>query len=145
MLRDKSYNKSTWDEIKSALEGELTEDAVSALIARLGFKVPGLGYALGILQVLWDSNDAAKWNQFVDAAKIDKYGHCSGVIVYTYYDIVEHPVYGPMNNGTTAYGFKYYFKKIPRVEYKSWNGDNFYDVSNLPTDVDYGNWSYHFK
>lgn len=37
----------------------------------------------------------------------------------------------PLNNGTTAWETKYYIKKVPIVEYKSWTGDNFYDVCKL--------------
>lgn len=146
LLRDKAYNKSTWNEIKSAVNGELTETAIASLLSRLGFgDVPGVGYALGILQTLLNSQETEKWNRFVDAAKIDAQGRCSGVIVYTYYDIVSYSAWGPLNNGTTAWGTTYQIKKIPHVEYNSWNGDNFYDVSGLPAQVNGGRWWYYFK
>lgn len=145
LLRDKAYNNSTWNEIKDALNGELSESAISALISKLGFSVPGIGYALGILQVLWDSQDSEKWNRFVDAAQIDSQGRCSGVIVYTYYNITMSSSWGPLNNGTSAWGTIYYIQKTPSVKYKSWTGDNFEEVSSLPVKVTGGRWCYYFK
>lgn len=146
LFRDKSYNKSTWNKIKDALSGELTEDAIATLLSKLGFEsVPGLGYALGILQVLWDSQDSEKWNSFVNTVQIDEQGRYSGIIIYTYYSIVKRPIWGPLNNGTTAWGMTYHIVKVPSVEYKSWTGDNFYKVKDLPVDVIDGRWWYHFK
>lgn len=145
LLRDKSYNKSTWNEIKSALAGELSESAISSLLSKLGFSVPGLGGALGILQILWNSQDSTKWNKFVDAAQIDSQGRCSGVIVYTYYNITQNTLWEPLCNGTTAWGTTYRIRKTPYVEYNTWTGDNFYDVSNLPVNVYGGTWWYYFK
>lgn len=146
LLRDKAYNQSTWNEIKDALNGELSNDAVAALLDKLGFEsVPGLGYALGILQVLWSSREEKEWNRFVDAVQIDEQGRCSGVIVYTYYNIVKNPVWGPMNNGTTAWGTTYYIRKVPCVEYKQWTGDNFYQTKDLPVEVIDGRWWFYFK
>ena len=146
MIKNKSYSKSTWKEIKSAVNGELSESAIASLLSRLGFgDIPGLGCALGILQVLLDSQESSKWNSFVDATQIDAQGRCSGVIVYTYYDIVSYSVWGPLNNGTTAWGTTYQIKKVPRVEYYSWTGDNFSDVCNLPQNIINGRWWYYFK
>ena len=146
LLRDKAYNASTWDDIKSALSGEMKESAIAELLAQLGFEsVPGLGYALGIFQVLWDSQDSKQWNRFVDAAHIDSQGRCSGVIVYTYYNITKNSVWGPLNNATTAWGTTYHIKKVTLAEYKNWTGDNFHEVCDLPVEGCSGKWWLYFK
>lgn len=82
---------------------------------------------------------------FVDAAQIDSQGRCSGVIVYTYYNITQNTLWEPLCNGTTAWGTTYRIRKTPYVEYNTWTGDNFYDVSNLPVNVYSGTWWYYFK
>lgn len=146
LLRDKSYKKNVWNEIAEAVAGEYAETKITNLLKRLGFNnIPGLGYAFGILQALLDSRDAEKWNNFVNAAKIDASGRCSGVIVYTYYDITRTSYEDYLKNGTTARGTFYRIYRVPRVEYKSWTGDNFYDVSSLPVQVTGGRWWYYFK
>ena len=146
MLKEKSYNSSTWNQIQDAISGEMTEDGVSTLLAKLGFdSVPGIGYAIGILQALWESQDSTKWNEFVNAAKIDPYGRCSGVIVYTYYEIAEYTTYGPLNNGTTYWGKTRHIHKVPHIKYATWTGDNFYEVCKLPVKVIDGRWWYYFK
>lgn len=145
LLRDKSYSKSTWNQIEDALTGEMTESAISTLLAKLGFsEVPGLGTALGILQALSDSRDAEQWNRFVDAAKIDVQGRCSGVVINTYYTVVENPVWTLIPN-KIAYGWQYFIKKTTTVEYKTWTGDNFGSVKKLPVSNTNGTWSYSFK
>lgn len=146
ILRDKAYHKSTWKQIESALNGELSEVAISELLSSLGFgSIPGLGCALGILQILWDSQNSNKWNEFVDSVQIDKQGRCSGVIIYTYYDITTYSIWGPLNNGSTTWGTTWHIRKVPYIEYKTWSGNNFSDVCNLPVNVIDGRWWYYFK
>lgn len=146
LLRDKSYSESTWNKIESALKGDLTEAGIMALLKELEFDdIPGIGTAIGILQILWNSQEAEQWNRFVDSVSINPQGRCSGIIVYTYYNITDVQIWGPLNNGTTAWGTTHHIRKIPFVEYKTWTGDNFNEVCNLPVNVASGRWYYYFK
>lgn len=146
LLKEKSYSKSIWNQIGDALSGELPEEAISKLLGKLGYdNIPGIGVALGILQAVSDSRDAEKWNRFVDAAKIDAQGRCSGVIIYTYQTIVDVPVRGYANNGTTAIVTWHHIRKTTSAEYASWTGDNFWDVTTLPVSNTSGGWYFSFK
>ena len=123
-----------FEEIASVLAGEVSETMVAKKLADFGFKnVPGIGYAIGLLQILLSSNDADEWNQFVKAAK-EEDGRFCGVIIYRYY----------------SFDFEYredtiFINQKEYVEYESWTGDNFRDVRDLPTSVKSGKWTYNFK
>lgn len=146
LLKEKSYSSSTWKEIGKALAGDLSEECIMKLLKRLDFgDVPGIGTAFGILQILWDSRDNEKWNRFVDTVQFDNRGKACGVIVYTYYTIVRNSSFGPLNNGTTKWGWRYYINRVTSVEYKSWTGDNFGSVKKLPANGTSGSWYYAFK
>ncbi len=58
---------------------------------------------------------------------------------------MQEIVWGPLNNGTTTWGTTYHIKKAPYVEYRSWTGDNFYEVCDLPVNAISGKWWYYFK
>lgn len=146
LIKEKSYSKSTWKEIASALAGDMTEQQIANLLKKLEFgDVPGLGTALGILQVLANSRDAAEWNRFLDATNVDARGHYSGVIVYTYQTIVDVPVRGFANNGTTKIVTWHHIRKSTSVEYGTWTGDNFASVTKLPVENARGSWYFMFK
>ncbi len=143
LMKEKAYNKSTWNEIKKAVSGETSETVVAALLTKLGFEnVPGIGYALGILQTLLESKDREQWNKFLDAVKING-SEISGVIVYTYYQIGITDLYGPRTNGTTGWGWTHTIVKTTVTKYKTWSGSDF--SFELPCDVKSGKWYISFK
>lgn len=146
LLEEHSYSQSTWNQIKSALAGEMTADGISALLKKLDFgEVPGIGYALGILQVLWNSRDEAEWNRFAQLVTHDAQGRCCGMIVYTYYTFNRVSYYGPLNDGTTARGWRYHITQSITLEYQRWTGDNFGAVRSRNTANTSGTWYYSFK
>lgn len=146
LLEKNAYKQSVWNEIKSALAGDMSEAGIKALLKKLDFgDIPGIGTALGILQIIWNSRNDAEWNRFVQAATHDAQGRCSGVVVYTYYTISKVGSYGPLNNGTTAWGMRYYINQGITLEYKRWTGDNFGAVKSAKTAGTSGTWYYRFK
>lgn len=146
LIHKKAYSTSVWNEIKSALAGDMTEAGIMALMKKLDFgEVPGLGTALGILQTLWNSRDKAKWNDFLNTVTYDAKGAPCGIIVYTYHLISRVSSYGPLNNGTTAWGMRYYITQNVVVEHKSWSGDNFGSVKSNKISGTAGTWYYTFK
>ena len=117
-----------------------------ALMKKLNFgEVPGLGMALGILQTIWNSRDNAKWNRFLDTVTYDPKGTPCGIIIYTYHTIGKVSSYGPLNNGTTAWGTRYNITQTVSVEYKRWTGDNFASVRSNKISGTAGTWYYTFK
>ncbi len=146
LVQKHSYNQSTWNQIKSALAGSMSEDGIAALLKKLDFgDVPGIGYALGILQVLWNSRDEAEWNRFAQTVTYDAQGRCCGMIVYTFYTFSRTSSYGPLNNGTTAWGWRYHITQNTTLEYQRWTGDNFGAVRSRHTANTSGSWYYSFK
>lgn len=146
LIHSSSYKKSTMDRVKAALRGELSESDVWQLGKDLGLNhVPYIGKIFAICKVLVDMEENPKWNSFLDAAHLDQEGHYSGVIVYTYLKINRISSWGPLNNGTTAWGTQYYIRKVPVVSYGTWTGDNFGDVCGIPAGVQSGSWSYEYK
>ena len=146
LLEKNAYKQSVWNEIKSALAGDMSEAGIKALLKKLDFgDIPGIGTALGILQIIWNSRNDAEWNRFVQAATHDAQGRCSGVVVYTYYTINKVGSYGPLNNGTTAWGMRYYINQGITLEYMRWTGDNFGAVKSAKTAGTSGTWYYSFK
>lgn len=146
LLEKNAYKQSVWNEIKSALAGDMSEAGIKALLKKLDFgDIPGIGTALGILQIIWNSRNDAEWNRFVQAATHDAQGRCSGVVVYTYYTINKIGSYGPLNNGTTARGMRYYINQGITLEYMRWTGDNFGAVKSAKTAGTSGTWYYRFK
>lgn len=146
LVLEQAYDSSIWKDIASALAGDYTEAKIAALLAELGFdSVPGLGTALGILQILWENRDEEARQQFRKAVSVSADGRFSGVILYTYYTFKTVVSYGSLNNGTTKKGYHYYIRKIVNVEYKSWTGDNFNSVRTLPVSNTSGTWYYKFK
>ena len=135
LLQDNAHSPTFFDEIHSVLLGEGSETTIGYLLGELGIKsVPGLGYAIGLLQIFLDTINVETWNRFVDSVKINDDGRVSGIIAYRYY--------------TFKYQFinrTLYISQEEYIEYKSWTGDNFRDVRDLPTSVKSGKWTYNFK
>jgi len=137
MIRNKSLNKSTIDEIKSVLSNGAREQAVSSVLNSLGFRnVPYIGVAIGILETLATQEQKADWNRFANTAQNGK-----GIKKTTYIKIVKTPIWGPLNNGTTAYGWQYHISEVKSYEYSVWDGNG---GVGSPSGYS-GSWYYNFK
>ena len=153
MVRERSYDKSLWSQITEAVNGEVSTEVVSQIANNLAKEfgierdIPFIGCALSLLKIVSESEDQNRWNRFVNAASLDERGRSAGVIVYTYYEVVDQRRPGPVYNALENDGsdWWHYIRVIPHVEYKSWSGDNFGDVSGTPVNVVGGKWAYAFK
>jgi hypothetical protein len=162
LIKEKSYDKLTWEKIRQAVSGELKNEMVTELAEWLGFNIPFVGTALSILQIIWDSQESNQWNRFLDAVKIDNQGRVSGVIVYNYKKIVscieDHTIlsreeeeyiwrtYGPHDSGNPYSPDGLIAERsINEKEFKTWTGDNFGDVYHFPEDIKSGRWNLRFK
>ncbi len=136
MIKQKGLNKSTRKQIQDVLKGEITEEWAANKLKSMGYDVPGVGIALGILETLATSQSDAEWNKFVKTAKSGK-----GIKKTTYVSIVKYSYYGPLSNGTTAWGKKYYVDEAYTFTYSVWDGK-----SGVSTPSGYsGKWEYVFK
>ena len=150
LMKDGYCDKQVLSEIGSAIKGEgaetLTGIAIKGLLKAVGIsikEVPLLGYCVGTLLALLETQEIEGKNKYAEAVKIDSQGRCSGVIVYTYYDFYDFTMFKPLNGGTTAWGTTHTVRVSLRNEYKTWTGDNFNSVRTLP--VSDGEWTYNFK
>ena len=136
MIRKKSLNRSTLEQIKDIVYGDAKEEAAAALLKKMGYDVPGVGIALGVLETLASSESKKDWNNFADTARSGK-----GIKKTTYVKFVKNSYYGPLNNGTTAWGTCYYIDEVYTYSYSVWNGNG--GVSS-PSGYS-GSWDYTFK
>ena len=119
MLVRKGLNKSNFEAIWEVLKGEGKEEAAAYVLKeKLKYDVPGIGIAFGVLEVLATSQSDKEWNKFAKTTKSGK-----GIVKKTYIKIVKNRIWGPLNNGTTAYGWKYYVDKAKEYSYSVWNGN----------------------
>ena len=136
MLVKKGLNKSTLDQINDIINGEAKEEAASALLRKMGYDIPGIGIALGVLETLSTSQSSKEWNNFANTTRSGK-----GIKKTTYVTIVKASYYGPLNSGKTSWGNNYYVDEAYSYTYSVWNGKG--GVSS-PDDYS-GSWSYTFK
>lgn len=152
LLKKKSYDKSTWKQITEAVEGEFTSEVATAVANRIAKdigierNIPFIGCALSILKIAYESQDQKQWNRFVDTVYIDANGRSSGIVVYTYCVVTKTHLPGPNYNvlGDPSTDWWDYIRVIPEIEYGSWTGDNFGDVSGVPVEGS-GKWVYAYK
>jgi len=146
MLKTKDQDSSLWTEIKKAVRGELSSDAITALSSKIGLKLPKVGFILSVFEILLDCKEKDNWNKFTNAIEISKDGHCSGVIVYTFYKVIDLPV-------LNGYEIVHFVDLSPRRVYKKWTGDNFGQVNNVADNavegvclyIKNGTWQYSYK
>lgn len=136
MLVKKGLNKSTFEQIKDIVYGEGTEEAAAALLKRMGYDIPSMGIALGILETLATSQSRKDWNNFANTTKSGK-----GIKKTTYVTFVKCSYYGPLNNGTTAWGTRYYVKEVYSYSYSVWNENG---GATSPSGYS-SSWEYTFK
>jgi len=124
MILASAQKPSFFDDVKSILLGEGTEDLVNAVFNAIELKnVPCIGYALGLFQSIIEMENNKEWNKFIRYVSFDKEGKCTGIIKYTY---------------------KNYYTGKRRTEYGIWNGNNFTEVQYEPQNQK-GYWTYNFK
>lgn len=139
-IRNKSLDQSILEQIADVIEGEGKEAAAARILAELGFNdVPCIGIAVGICEILFSASSSSEWNKFVRAVQYDGYGN-TGVIKKTYVTITKQPYWGPLNNGTGAWGWNYRLIETKSYTYTSWNGNG--GISNPNYN---GYWKYNFK
>lgn len=136
MIRKKSLNSSTLEQIKDIVYGEAKEEAAATLLQKMGYDIPGIGIALGVLETLATSESKKDWNNFANTACSGK-----GIKKTTYVKFVKYSYYGPLNNGTTAWGTCYYVDEVYTYSYSVWNGNG-----GVTSPSGYsGYWNYTFK
>ena len=102
----------------------------------MGYNIPCIGIAIGVLETLATSQSRTEWNKFANTTQSGK-----GIKKTTYATITLCQYYGPLNNGTTAYGTNYYVKEVYSYTYSVWNGNG-----NVTSPSGYsGYWDYNFK
>ena len=137
MLANAALSKSTLQQIKDIVFGEQNEGAAEKLLESLGFKnIRGTGIVLGILETLATSESRKDWNNFVNTTRSGK-----GIKKTTYVKFVKYSYYGPLNNGTTAWGTCYYVDEVYSYSYSVWNGNG---SVTAPSGYS-GYWDYTFK
>lgn len=132
MLVKKGLNKSTLQQINDVLKGELTEEAAAKLLQRMGYDIPGVGIALGVLETLSTSQSSKDWNNFANTTRSGK-----GIIKTTYVTFVANP--NRWNYTTNQ--FSYRIDKVYSYTYSVWNGNGGVKAPNGYS----GSWDYAFK
>lgn len=123
--------------INTTLEEHNEGFAQWLLEEKLGFdKTPGIGIALGVLETLATYESSKDWNNFVNTTRAGK-----GIKKTTYVKFEIYSKYGPLNNGTTAWGTTYYVREVYIYEYSVWNGNG---GVKAPSGYS-GSWDYTFK
>lgn len=146
MIKSRAYIDSAWIQIKEAVTSEATEEAISKALQALKIgNVPFLGTGLAILEILYNNEKNNEWNRFLDLVSYNEDTHSNnGIIIYTYETVICDAVYGPLANGTTQMGYRYFVKTSKKYEYYTWAGDNFGNVRYCPNEQT-GYWIYKFK
>ena len=136
MLVKKGLNKSRLEQIKDIVYGEAKEEAAAALLKKMGYDIPGVGIALGVLETLSMSESSKDWNNFANTTRSGK-----GIKKTTYVKFVKYSYYGPLNNASTAFGTCYCVKEVYSYTYSLWDGNG-----GVTSPSGYsGYWNYTFK
>lgn len=101
-----------WEEVKAAVNGEMTEREVQNLLAFLGLDDPLY------LHVLWQFRYNKDYDNFVKAANKDRYGNYSGVIVFRAQIVTERGVSSGYNNWIKV------VEKVEQTYYMTWAEKN---------------------
>ena len=144
LICDKTIDKSTIEQLKDLISGECKEEAVAKVLEKCGVKVPGVGIAIGVADILISSTDPSseEWKNFINSARQNKNdGSVNPVIKKTYVDFSVQYRYVPLGNATTAYGTKTFVVSNIRHEFCVWDNDSQFKISDEKT----GSWNYTFK
>ena len=104
------------------------------------------GYVIELMYNIYISSSNKEWNDFVDhavaAMEINSenryFGKC-GLKVTTYNTVYMASGYGPLNNGSTAWGTYNIIKDRFSFSYSTW------DEMGINRNMSEGRWTYHFK
>ncbi len=139
-IKNKSLDQSTLNQIAEVIKGEGKEEAAAWILAKLGFNdVPVLGVAVGVCEILFSASSNSEWNRFVHAVQYDGYGN-TGVLKKTYVTITMQRNWGPLNDGTCSWGWRYNIVETKSYTYASWSGNG--GISNTGYN---GSWTFNFK
>lgn len=123
IICEKGMDSSTLKQLSDLIKGEATEEAVSKILQKAGWQVPGVGIIIGTAQILLSLNDKSgeEYNNFVAAARQGKTdGSVNCVIRKTYVTFNSQYAYGPLNNGTTSWGTYTNIIATEKHEYSVW-------------------------
>ncbi|MBR2786615.1 MAG: RICIN domain-containing protein [Clostridia bacterium] len=144
IICEKGMDSSTLNQLGDLVKGEATEEAVGAILKKAGWEVPGVGIIIGTAQILFSLTDKSseEYKSFVNAARQGKTsGSVNGVIRKTYVTFNGVSVFGPLNDGTTAWGTYTDILAEKRHEYSVWES-----ASQLQSPKgSSGNWNYTFE
>lgn len=127
IICEKGMDPSTLSQLGDLLGGEATEEAVGTVLEKAGWKVPGIGIIIGTAQILFSSTDKSgeEYNNFVATARQGRTkGSVNCIIRKTYVTFNSQYAYGPLNNGTTAWGTYTNIVANERHEYSVWDSSS---------------------
>lgn len=123
--------------LKEYAKGEIT-DATFDIISEV---IPGVNafneFVIKPLALIYNDSKNENWNRFLDKAEV-AVNNNHGVIVITTLKETAVPTWGPLANGSTAYGTYNVYKDSYSFEYKEWDG-------SIDKMTSKGTWSYYFK
>lgn len=148
----KSKDKSTKQKIinfaKNTLGDVITEKSVAAatsLLQSMGYSVPNAAVSTVVIKflALLLESDKTEWNKFADTvlSGLEDGANIKGMKVVVYTNIAKYSYYGPLNNGTTAWGTQYYVDEYESYSYSLWSGNG---GVTAPSGYS-GYWNYSFK
>lgn len=144
IICEKGMDSSTLSQLGDLLKGEATEETVGAVLKKAGWEVPGVGIIIGTAQILFSLTDKSgeEYNNFVAVARQGKTnGSVNCIIRKTYVTFDSQYAYGPINNGTTAWGSYTNIVANERHEYSVWDSS-----SQLKSpENSSGSWNYTFE
>lgn len=145
MIVQKSLDKSTKQKIKdfakNTIKDVVTEKTVTAatkLLQSMGYAVPNAAISVIVIELLAISFESGEteWNKFAKTTKSGK-----GMKVITYTNIGVYYIYGPLGNGTTAWGSQPHVREYETYSYSVWDGNG----GVTPPSGYSGYWNYCFK
>lgn len=145
IICEKGMNPSTINQLIDLLKGEATEEAVGNVLKKAGWEeVPGVGIAIGVAQIVVSFTDKSgeEHNNFVAVARQGRSnGSVNCIIKKTYVTFNSQYAYGPLNDGTTAWGSYINIVADERHEYSVW--DNTSQLTSPKNSS--GSWIYTFE
>lgn len=144
IICEKGMDPSTLEQLGDLIKGEATEEAVAKILQKAGWEVPGVGIIIGTAQILCSMTDKSgeEYKNFVTVARQGRdNGSVNCIIRKTYVTFNSQYSYGPLNDGTTAWGTYTNIVATERHEYSVWNSSS--QVIS-PTNSS-GTWIYTFE
>lgn len=121
-------------QLKNLAKEELKEESITFVLEKAGFKLPVVGIALGIYDLLNQDASAKEWEEFRSYAKPTN-GKFPGIIKYTYVTTTFEP------GGLNGEYWVVYLKES--YEYSTWTGSDF-SGQEVPSGMN-GSWIFNYK